>query len=131
MKVKTDTKEKFHAITVETDLMSANMAAELSNTVLPILRASNRNVVMNMSEVRAIDDGAAEQLVKLQQAFYEQEASFVFCELTPEVEAFLDATDLLEIINVTPTESEAWDIVQMEEIERELLGDYPADEHVA
>jgi hypothetical protein len=25
-------------------------------------------------------------------------------------------------MNVTPTESEAWDIVQMEEIERELLG---------
>jgi hypothetical protein len=29
----------------------------------------------------------------------------------------------LELMNVTPTESEAWDIVQMEEIERELLGD--------
>jgi hypothetical protein len=30
--------------------------------------------------------------------------------------------DLLELMNVTPTESEAWDIVQMEEIERDLLG---------
>ena len=29
-------------------------------------------------------------------------------------------TNLLETINYTPTESEAWDIVQMEEIEREL-----------
>jgi len=26
-------------------------------------------------------------------------------------------------MNVTPTESEAWDIVQMEEIERELMDD--------
>jgi hypothetical protein len=26
-------------------------------------------------------------------------------------------------MNTTPTESEAWDIVQMEEIERELLDD--------
>ena len=25
------------------------------------------------------------------------------------------------MMNVTPTESEAWDIVQMEEIERELM----------
>jgi hypothetical protein len=33
----------------------------------------------------------------------------------------LDNNDLLEILNVTPTESEAWDIVQMEEIEREYL----------
>jgi len=27
---------------------------------------------------------------------------------------------LSDTINITPTESEAWDIVQMEEIEREL-----------
>ena len=30
---------------------------------------------------------------------------------------------LLETMNITPTESEAWDIVQMEEIERELMDD--------
>jgi hypothetical protein len=29
--------------------------------------------------------------------------------------------ELLDLMNITPTESEAWDIVQMEEIERELL----------
>jgi hypothetical protein len=29
--------------------------------------------------------------------------------------------EVLEMWNITPTESEAWDIVQMEEIERELL----------
>jgi hypothetical protein len=29
---------------------------------------------------------------------------------------------LLDFLNVTPFESEAWDIVQMEEIERDLLG---------
>ncbi len=33
----------------------------------------------------------------------------------------LDENELLEVMNVTPTESEAGDIVQMEEIERELL----------
>ena len=31
------------------------------------------------------------------------------------------ANEMLEVMNVTPTESEAWDIVQMEEIERELM----------
>ncbi len=28
-------------------------------------------------------------------------------------------------MNVTPTQSEAWDIVQMEELEREFLGEGP------
>jgi hypothetical protein len=35
----------------------------------------------------------------------------------------LEEASLLEMMNVTPTESEAMDIIHMEEIERELLGD--------
>jgi len=31
--------------------------------------------------------------------------------------------ELLDIMNITPTESEAWDILQMEEVERELLNE--------
>jgi hypothetical protein len=57
----------------------------------------------------------------VQQKFYEEGASFVVCCLQKNVESFLDDKELLEIMNFTPTESEAYDIVQMEEIERELL----------
>jgi hypothetical protein len=37
------------------------------------------------------------------------------------VEEKLEELELLDLMNITPTESEAWDIVQMEEIERELM----------
>jgi len=37
------------------------------------------------------------------------------------VEKTLENNGLLELMNVTPTESEAYDIVRMEEVERELL----------
>ena len=123
MKVKTDTKEKFHVITVETSQLSANMAAELTNTLSKFLSSSNRNIVLNLKDVVVLDKEAAESLVKLQQKFYEENASFIVCCLTPEAEDFLDNENLLEIMNTTATESEAWDIVQMEEIERELMGD--------
>jgi anti-anti-sigma factor len=121
MKVKTDTKEKFHAISVQTPQLSANMAAELSNDLLKHLQTPNRNIVLNLQDVGSIDKEAAERLVNVQQKFYEGNASFVVCGLQPGVESFLDKEDLLELMNITPTESEAWDIVQMEEIERELL----------
>jgi hypothetical protein len=39
------------------------------------------------------------------------------------VEEFLDKIEVLDLLNYTPTETEAWDIVQMEEIERELFED--------
>ena len=99
------------------------MAADLDKQLVELLQSSNKNVVLKLALVNSIDKEAAETLVKVQQKFYEHNASFVICELTPEVETFLDKENLLELMNVTRTESEAWDIVQMEEIERELLSD--------
>lgn len=121
MEVKTDTKEKFHVITVAAPHLSALMTEELCNLLQQYLQDTVRNIVVNLKDVKSITEEGAECLVKSQQAFYEKGASFVICELSPEVEQFLDEKDLLELMNVTPTESEAGDIVQMEEIERELL----------
>lgn len=121
MQVKTDTKEKFHAITVAEPAISASMTEELAECLLPILQNDVKNVVLILSEVNSIDKEAAETLVNIQQQFYENSASLVICELQEPVENFLDQHELLELMNVTPSQSEAWDIVQMEEIERELL----------
>jgi anti-anti-sigma factor len=123
MEVKTDTKEKFHVIHVKTEQMSANMAAELNRQLLELLKGNIKNVVLNLNGITTLEEEAAEMLVRTQQKFYEQDASFVICELQKPVETFLDEKELLELMNVTPSESEAYDIVQMEEIERELLGE--------
>ena len=123
MEVKTSTKEKFHVITVITPHLTANMTAQLNESLFALLQTNIRNIVLNLKEVAQIDEEAAESLVKMQQMFYEQSSSFVICELQPQVEENLDKCNLLELINITPTESEAGDIVQMEEIERELLND--------
>ena len=121
MEVKTSTKEKFHVIGVVAPHLSALMAEDLCNRLQLYLQDTVRNVVVNLKDVKSLDEEAAECLAKSQQAFYEKGASFVVCELTPDVERFLDEMQLLEVMNVTPTESEAGDIVQMEEIERELF----------
>ena len=121
MEVKIDTKERFHVITLKEENLAANLAAELSQSVSKILQDDVKNVVLKMDEVTSIDEVAASSLASLQQNFYEQNASFVICGLQQPVEQKLDELELLEIMNVTPSESEAWDIVQMEEIERELM----------
>src|SRR5436189_6474480 len=121
MKVKIDTKEKFDVITVEEEHISANMTEKLGELLLSHLNAEINNLVINLSKVKKIDKAPAEKLCTVQQVFYDNNCSLVICELQPEVEKFLIENDLLEMMNVTPTESEAWDIVQLEEIERELL----------
>lgn len=132
MNVKIDTKEKFHAITVSEPTLSATMTDELADCLLPYLQndvslpnKQVRNVVLILKDTISMDITAAEKLVYIQQKFYESSASFVICELQQPVENFLDESELLEMMNVTPTQSEAWDIVQMEEIEREMLDEEP------
>ncbi|MDO9376518.1 MAG: STAS domain-containing protein [Ferruginibacter sp.] len=122
MNVKTDTKEKFSVITPEAAELTANMTEELNIMLLPYLQKDIPHIILNMSEVKSINDKAGEILSNLQQQFYENNASMVICGLQPDVEQQLDKLELLEFLNVTPTESEAWDIVQMELIEREILG---------
>ena len=121
MEVKIDTREKFHVITILEPSLAANMTENLETCLLPYLQSDVKNVVLDLRDIQSIDNAAAEHLVQLQQQFYESNASFVICELQKPVEQILDKENLLELINVTPTQSEAGDIVQMEEIERELM----------
>jgi anti-anti-sigma factor len=123
MNVKIDTKQKFTVITPDEAAFAANMTDKLSDLLLTYLQKDIPHVVFNMELVTQIDDAACEFLVTHQQQFYENDCSFVICNLQKEVRQQLEQKELLDIMNITPTESEAWDIVQMEEIERELLND--------
>ena len=122
MNVKIDTKEKFTVITPEEESLSVIMTEELTRLLLVYMQKDIPHVILNLKAVKEIEEKAAEALVLIQQQFYENNHSFVICGLQKPVEELLDKEELLELMNVTPSESEAWDIVQMEEIERELLG---------
>jgi anti-anti-sigma factor len=121
MQFKIDTKEKFTVVTPILPELSANIAAEIAETCNSILEKDVKNVILHLGGVSSVDDAAGETLLEMQQRFYESNASLVICCLQPSVEESFEKSELLEMLNITPTESEAWDIVQMEEIERELL----------
>jgi anti-anti-sigma factor len=122
MQVKIDTREKFHVITLMEPILAANMTAALDECLLPFVEKDIRNVVLNMEDIRDMDSAAATRILDIQQHFYDQQSSFVVCNLQPQILETLNEAGVLESLNFTPTESEAWDIVQMEEIERELMG---------
>jgi anti-anti-sigma factor len=124
MNVKIDTKEKFNVITPVIAEMPANLTEELDELLSGYLTKDVPHLVLNMKEVQELSHEAGEKIAGIQQQFYENNASFVVCELSEPVEEQLEKWELLEFMNVTPTESEAWDIVQMEEVERELMGDF-------
>lgn len=121
MEFKIDTKEKFKIFTPLFENLDDNLANELSNQCLLALESPVKNIVLNLSIVKVITEKASNTLNALSQKFYDLNSSFVICNIDNDVEAFLDNLEILETLNTTPTESEAMDIVQIEEIERELF----------
>jgi anti-anti-sigma regulatory factor len=121
MHVKIDTKERFHEIAILEAELTANMSAELTGLLAGILELPIQNLILNLEKTKILDAELADTILSLQSSFYDNNASFVVCGIQSHLEAQLDAAGQLEMLNFTPTMSEAWDIVQMEEIERELL----------
>lgn len=120
---KISTKERFNVITPEVETLSANMTEIIEKGLKEFLEKDVKNLILNLQQLKEMDEEVAKLLLNIQSEFYENKASFVICELNETLEEQLEKWELLEIMNTTPTESEAWDIVQMEEIEREILGD--------
>ncbi len=116
--VKSDTKEKFTVVKPLFNIFSANLSEELSAYLKTFLTLEMSNVILILSEIRQMSEKDAEMLIEVQHQFYEKQSSFIICEVPSSFVPFFK-----ESMNLTPTESEAWDIVQMEEIERELLND--------
>ena len=121
MQYQTEPKEKFTVIKILDTTLSSNLVPELAKITQEILAKSPKNLVLNLEKVQSLEAPVLEQLAQSQEQFYDNNASFVICCLSDSLNKQLDQSDWGDVMNTTPTESEAWDIVQMEEIERELL----------
>jgi anti-anti-sigma factor len=121
MQYKTELKEKFTVLTILENSISSNLVPELAQIITKIGAEAPKNLVLNLGQVSSWDLPVISYLAEAQGNFYMQNTSFVICCLSNSLEVTLDLTDFADTMNITPTESEAWDILQMEEIERELL----------
>jgi len=121
MHYKIETKEKFTVLTLLDPSISSNLVPELNDLIKKLGSTSPKNIVLNLEPVKDWDLSIMELLAQHQEVFYDNNNSFVLCCLSDNLQNALDLTEFGEVMNLTPTETEAWDIVQMEEIERELL----------
>jgi anti-anti-sigma factor len=121
MEFKIDTKEKFFIIQPDLKEITAIMAEELVQRLQLLSENEPFNIILNLKEAVSIEDKAAAVLAAFRNDIYHNDHSFVVCALQQAVSERIESLGLEDAINITPTESEAWDIVQMDEMEREFL----------
>lgn len=120
MNVKISTNAKFHAITIREPELAAIMTEDLRNCLIPFLQNDVKNLVLIMKDIEKIDSAAAAELLHIRNRFYETRASLILCELQPAAKKIFDLDEQFESLQITPTYSEAADMVYLEEIEREM-----------
>ena len=121
MPFKIDTKEKFNVICPADTLTTAIMTDELGKCLENCLTQDVKNVIINLKDTQNLEDAAALELLNWQGKFMEAGVSFVVCEANDSIQRQFENLEMDDVLNLTPTESEAWDLVHMDEIERELL----------
>lgn len=122
MKFKIDTKEKFCIITPEEPRLDAILAADLKELLLPENAKEGANWVLNLEKVGTLDEKALEAILAVYQTIYANGASCALTGLQPQVAQLFRQKGMQHSLNITPTLSEAIDIVMMEELERTLNG---------
>ncbi len=124
MSFKIDTKENYTLISPENSVIDVNMAAALAKIIKEPTQNDTLNFIIDVSACQKYDIAANDALVNLHEFVYgEMNGSIVFTGLATEVFNKIKQERLHLSLNITPTMIEAEDIINMEVLERDLLGE--------
>lgn len=123
MQFKYDTKPTYTVITPFYNSVDANLAANLTEQIGKLTAEGSNNFIVNLNNCSEADNTALNEIILLHESSYEKEQSLVFTELADTVANAFKKADEDRILNIAPTLVEAVDIISMEILERDLLGD--------
>lgn len=113
--------DNFDIIELQEDLKNLS---EQDNLVLAIneIYVANRNLILNLNGKQILESSFFEVIKSFHEKFYEQNCSFVVCHLNEVNKSEIKSIDL-EDIQFAPLLIEAIDLVSMEILERDILGE--------
>lgn len=124
MTLKFDTKETYLLISPEETVLDANMTAKLMQGIRGNDHNGMNNFLVDLTNCQRYEIDANELLLELNDWVYnELHGSIVFTNLSNEVFNRIKQERLHLSLNITPTMVEAVDIINMEVLERDILGE--------
>jgi anti-anti-sigma regulatory factor len=123
MDFKIDTKDFFTTIMPLKVEKRANLAGELREQLEKMRQTGSKNFIINLQECNELPEDIAGGFLNLHEEVYAMEHSLVFTGISKEGIAILKENETDLLINLAPSMAEAVDIISMEILERDLLGE--------
>jgi anti-sigma B factor antagonist len=120
MKFEVEQKDKVVVIKTLVEKLDAIHAPELKSEVVMLNKTGVKNLIMDMSETRYIDSSGLSAVLVANRLCRDSNGTFVLCGLQDGVKKIITISQLETVLKITPTSSEAVDLVYMEEVERDL-----------
>ncbi len=126
MKYNIDTKENFDIIIPINELFDQDLAEKIQQFLSASI-LKNRSAIIDFSSIQSIENNLNQTIIDWHHKMYDSNLSFALCEMNDEIKKSMQENEESDILNITPKQIEAIDIVAMEGLERELLGDEDFD----
>ena len=127
MMFKIDTKENYTVLTPHSTLLDENLTEAISKKWTELVGDGAENLIVDLSDCNEASETIMDALASMHEEFYTENQSLVFTNLQQSIKATLQNHEYYHTINIAPTMIEAIDIVSMEVLERDLLGEEGED----
>jgi anti-anti-sigma factor len=123
MEFKIDTKPTYTVITPETGDLSVKLAEEIRQKVKEATETNSHNFVIDLEHIENMDMASGNELLELHNELYNNGCSLVFTSINDSILNTMKKGQYHLSLNLAPTMIEATDIISMEVLERDLLGE--------
>lgn len=120
MKFSVDKQDKLVVLELQEGKLNSLTAPKLKSELVMLKDEGFRNIVIDLNQVDFVDSSGLSSILVGNRICKESGGTFVICGLREQVQKLIRISQLENILNIFPTNSEAKDFILMEELERDL-----------
>ena len=123
MKFRIDNKDKYSLIRSELEKLDAQHAPDLKSELVYLNKNGVKNIIIDLSGTRYCDSSGLSAILVANRLCKGENGTFVLTGLEPAVAKLVSISQLDTVLNITPTLSEAQDLLFMEQVGKDLEGE--------
>lgn len=115
-----NTHEKYTSVKVELEKVDGTQSPELKSLFVQLNNEGVRNIILDISNVKYSDSSGLSAILVANRLCKSASGSFVLCGVQSTVMKLITISQLDSILNITPTFSEAEDLIFMNELSNNI-----------
>lgn len=113
-------KGKYTSVVSNVEKLDTTCAPELKSELVYLNKTGVRNIIIDLTATRYCDSSGLSALLVANRLCKSVNGTLVVCGLQEPVRKLVQISQLESVLSITPTSSEAVDLLYMEEIEKDI-----------